>query len=145
MPSLTPDTYTYKALEPDQIRLVSLSLTENDELLASIEATSFDAHDPPNYSALSYCWGGNTSTVAVSCNGADLHITSTLEAGLREITKSQAPTLLWVDQICINQNDTNERSEQVKKMNAIFNRTSRLKLLLRLLGFYSGSNRYIRG
>jgi hypothetical protein len=97
-----------------------VSITEDDELCASIKHVPFDKEDPIAYSALSYVWGTGGFTVPMRCNGALLHITPTLEEALRQVTKLGYQEPLWVDQICINQHDFQERSQEVKMMNSIF-------------------------
>lgn len=112
--------YSYAPLVPGHIRLLSVSITEDDELCASIKHVPFDKEDPIVYAALSYVWGTVGFTVPMRCNGALLHITPTLEEALRQVTKLGYQEPLWVDQICINQHDFQERSHEVKMMNSIF-------------------------
>lgn len=112
--------YSYTPLEPGHIRLLSLFAAEDGELCASIQHVAFDREDPIVYSALSYVWGTAGSTVPLRCDGAILHITSTLAEALRQVITLGDQKALWVDQICINQHDLHERSQQVGKMNAIF-------------------------
>lgn len=54
------------------------------------------------------------------CDGKVLQITTTLEVALREVLKEVRDGWLWMDQICINQKDDNDRSGQVKMMNTIY-------------------------
>jgi hypothetical protein len=114
------EQFTYAPLASGHIRLLSLSISEDDELLASITHVPFDKDDPVTYSALSYVWGTAGFTVPMKCDGAVLHITPTLDEALRQVVKLGDQDALWVDQICINQKDYQERSEQVKMMNPIF-------------------------
>jgi len=117
--------YTYSPLAPGHIRLLSLSITEDDELCTSIRHAHFDFKDPTVYSALSYVWGTGGFTVPMRCDDAILYITPTLEEALRQLTKNLGnQEAIWIDQICINQQDLQERSEQVKMMNPIFKRAS---------------------
>ncbi|KAL2130233.1 hypothetical protein VTI74DRAFT_6730 [Chaetomium olivicolor] len=118
--------YRYAPLVPGHIRLLSLSTTEDDELYASIRHVPFNKEDPMVYSALSYVWGTGGFTVPMRCNGAILHITPTLEEALRQIVKRGDQESLWVDQICINQQDDQERSQQVKLMNSLFKCASKV-------------------
>ncbi|KAJ4290086.1 hypothetical protein N0V88_006592 [Collariella sp. IMI 366227] len=114
------ETYSYPPLALGHIRLLSLSTTKDDELCASIKDVPFDKDDPPVYSALSYVWGTGDFTIPLNCDGAVLHITPTLEEALRQTIKLDHSEALWVDQICINQQNFEERSQQVKMMNSIF-------------------------
>lgn len=76
--------------------------------------------DNPDYRALSYCWGGQEHTETIFCNGACLKITSNLFSALASLHSMKTERLLWADAICINQQDTDERSQQVRMMRNIF-------------------------
>ncbi|KAF7544004.1 hypothetical protein G7Z17_g10296 [Cylindrodendrum hubeiense] len=113
--------YVYSPLEASHIRLIKVAFNDQDELDASIEHTNLDPEDPITYSTLSYVWGDTSNTVQLSCDdGKTIKITTTLHDALRQVAKFNPNKLLWVDQICINQNDLHERSEQVKLMNTIY-------------------------
>ena len=112
--------YVYSPLEASHIRLIKVAIDEQDELHASIEHANLDPEDPITYSTLSYVWGDTSSTVQMPCNGKRIKITTTLHDALRQVSKFNPNKLLWVDQICINQEDLPERSEQVKLMNTIY-------------------------
>ncbi len=43
---------------------------------------------------------------------------------LREDSSRSAPALLWIDAICINQNDPSERASQVEIMDQVYKRAS---------------------
>ncbi|KAK7398358.1 hypothetical protein QQX98_012252 [Neonectria punicea] len=85
-----------------------------------MEHTRLDPEDPVTYSTLSYVWGDTSHTVQLPCNGKKLKITKTIHDALRQVSKFNPNKLLWVDQICINQEHLPERSEQVKLMNTIY-------------------------
>ncbi|TLS25704.1 hypothetical protein PpBr36_07280 [Pyricularia pennisetigena] len=53
-------------------------------------------------------------------DGGVVHITKNLAQALRRLRLSHEPRTLWVDAICINQDDTEERGRQVAMMQAIF-------------------------
>lgn len=116
--------FTYHHLAAGHIRLVSLSLAPGDKLSASVKHVFLDNDEPIAYSALSYAWGTTDATVPVECNGEVLYVTPSLDEALRQVVMSDANGWLWVDQICINQRDDQERSEQVDMMNRIFSRKS---------------------
>ena len=56
----------------------------------------------------------------MSLNGVLYHITKNLECALRYLRHKESPRVLWVDAVCINQNDEDEKSEQVSKMREIY-------------------------
>jgi hypothetical protein len=77
--------------------------------------------EPPQYRALSYCWGDPLVTKPIIVNGCVMQVTANLEAALREL-KAQQLKVLWVDALCINQSDTVERGIQVTRMGHIYSR-----------------------
>ncbi|KAF4445549.1 hypothetical protein F53441_10722 [Fusarium austroafricanum] len=90
----------------------------NDELLGTLE--THPRKKSPPYRALSYVWGPNERTKAMCCNKEQFLITDNLDAAMRRLRSSNHPIHLWIDQICINQNDIEERSSQVSFMRDIY-------------------------
>ena len=77
-----------------------------------------------NYHALSYTWGSNVLdhriTVVSGESQQTLPITENAHTALRHIRHSNSVRLLWVDAICINQQDVEERNDQVARMADIY-------------------------
>ncbi|KAF2742128.1 heterokaryon incompatibility, partial [Sporormia fimetaria CBS 119925] len=85
----------------------------------SIQYASLD--DPPEYYALSYVWGDMNHTEQILVDGAPIHVTKNLVAAVRVLQRSNLKTAaLWIDAICINQNDMTERAAQVRLMGRIY-------------------------
>lgn len=76
--------------------------------------------DKPGYEALSYTWGESTSGGAVSIAGCLLSITDNLSSALRHLRYPERARLIWVDALCINQNDVEEKTKQVQIMGRIY-------------------------
>jgi hypothetical protein len=86
------------------------------------------------FEALSYTWGSDTDihVIYVSTNGTIdfksidesncqiLKARSNLCAALRHLRGTIHPRKLWIDAICINQDDLAERNEQVTRMGPIY-------------------------
>ncbi|KAK7190767.1 heterokaryon incompatibility protein [Paraphaeosphaeria sporulosa] len=72
------------------------------------------------FKALSYTWGTGGFTSTLCINGRGFKITSSLEQALRHLQHPSEYVTLWVDQICINQQDNKEKSKQVALMGAIY-------------------------
>jgi hypothetical protein len=115
-------SYTYSPVSKSEIRLVTVktSGTDGQQLEASIKNVELDPDKPITYTALSYCWGDAVERVKIPCDGKTLSITTSLHEALVEINKFNPNEALWIDQICINQEDMVEKSEQVSKMNLIY-------------------------
>lgn len=88
----------------------------------------------PTFNALSYVWGGPSKSKQVEISGHQMWITANLDSVLRHlrgyvseaICPSKVP--IWIDAICINQDDLQERSQQVLLMRDIYRQASRVLL-----------------
>ncbi|KAK5197961.1 hypothetical protein LTR92_002206 [Exophiala xenobiotica] len=69
------------------------------------------------YDALSYCWEGSVRSSSICINGHSFAITESLHQALHSIGTDE---LFWVDQICIDQDNNTEKSEQVALMTRIY-------------------------
>lgn len=72
------------------------------------------------YDSLSYTWGRSEKTQSISIGDCYLPITTNLHAALLRLRDRFLERIIWVDAICINQQDTNERSSQVQRMAMIY-------------------------
>jgi hypothetical protein len=84
--------------------------------------------DPLEYEALSYAWGTEPEDrwILIETNGGPfqpLDITENLYPALWRLRHDFKPRWLWVDAICINQEDMAERSSQVLIMREIYSRS----------------------
>ncbi|KAI0506061.1 HET-domain-containing protein [Xylaria bambusicola] len=88
--------------------------------------------DVPNlaYEALSYAWGSTEKDemIEISGTGNCLHsrlpVTSNLAVALRHIRFDDRPRIIWIDAVCIDQENVQERSLQVQRMGEIFSLAS---------------------
>jgi hypothetical protein len=76
----------------------------------------------PQYDALSYCWGKDISPRTAWVSGHALTIGSNLDCALRHLRPAYGhePRVFWIDALCINQADVQERSAQVQLMSSIY-------------------------
>ncbi|KAK3648942.1 hypothetical protein LTR56_003773 [Elasticomyces elasticus] len=75
----------------------------------------------PLFDALSYTWGSWMDPMSIRIQGhGSFAVTRNLWSALRRIRSTNEPVPLWIDQICINQQDTNERNLQVRAMGNIY-------------------------
>lgn len=81
---------------------------------------------PPLFNALSYVWGDKNSLKNIVMNGNIIPVRSNLESALRHFRDHHVEVIqglpLWVDAVCINQDDTEERNQQVTLMGKIYKR-----------------------
>jgi hypothetical protein len=69
-----------------------------------------------HYTALSYVWGDAADRVLIQVGQQTLEVTTSLECALRHLRDERRVLRLWVDGICINQADDEEKAKQVEQM-----------------------------
>jgi hypothetical protein len=124
--------YTYLPI-PDETTIRILTLhpgSHEDILVGELHFVSLD--EKPDYKAISYCWGDPTlcEEIFLDGNPKPLRLTQSIADALRRFRFSSQPIRLWADQICINQEDLKERSQQVELMNTIYKNTERVLVWL---------------
>ncbi|KAK5626742.1 hypothetical protein RRF57_002457 [Xylaria bambusicola] len=82
--------------------------------------------------ALSYVWGSPTDLVDIDVDGATFSATRNLYLALRRLREQIGRTggnddsrTLWVDAVCIDQEDADEKRHQVQLMGDIYSQASR--------------------
>jgi hypothetical protein len=132
--------YSKNPLDPTKREIRILSVQgggTGSGLRCSIRVISLD--EEPKYNALSYVWGNASDTEPINVNGVTLPVTRGLAKALRHLLVAQLPvtleptvplTVLWVDAICINQDDANERAAQVQLMGDIYSTANRVVVWL---------------
>jgi hypothetical protein len=94
------------------------SRTSSDTLRCKLEVVSLTSN--PEFWALSYAWGDIKPTVILNIEDSQILITKNLATALRALRSTEDPITLWVDAVCINQNDVYERNYQVRLMRQIY-------------------------
>ena len=118
------------------IRLLELEPAneESAPLRITLKDANLDSYFLPRYEAVSYVWGPPEFTRAITCNRKTLCITPSCERILRGLRRKRRSRLLWIDSICINQRNTNERSSQVRMMDEIYKSANRVLIWLEVSG-----------
>lgn len=101
-----------------------------DPLCGSL--VSMSVVDPQPFEALSYVWGWGHHPEIIICDDKPLEITSSLAVALRRLRDPVRTRTVWADQVCINQQDLTERSQQVRHMNSIYQKAARVLVWLGL-------------
>ncbi|MCJ1358202.1 MAG: hypothetical protein MMC33_008201 [Icmadophila ericetorum] len=117
------DNFKYETLKSNEIRL--LRLLPGEDLAADLEHV--DLNSVSEYIVLSYTWDKAGSSVpaasySIVVNDKRLSIRQNLFDALTHIAWRvlEKKCLLWIDAICINQEDHQERNEQIQHMKYIF-------------------------
>jgi len=111
----------YSVLNQDkqEIRLLTVcSGSFEDEIRCKLHTVSLNA--TPAYTALSYCWGNKDEQGEVVVDEKKTTIMKSLEIALRYLRNGYEDVVVWVDAICINQENLKEKSSQVRIMSNIY-------------------------
>lgn len=74
---------------------------------------------------LSYTWGSHGSARQIVCNGIPYKVTQNIFDALLALRHPGKKTrFLWIDAICINQSDTDEKAAQVRNMLLIYKKAA---------------------
>lgn len=93
-----------------------------------------NSHVP--FEALSYVWGREKSDNVLLCTDdqgnihGQLELTRNLEQALRALRQPHQRRILWIDAICIRQDDNAERSRQVSYMRSVYKNATRVIIWL---------------
>ena len=134
---MSQPVYTYRPVDfdTDAIRLVRLF---KGRFADPIECEFFETwlHDVSfPYEALSYAWGGTLKTAKVTLSGCALEIAENLYDALQYLRWDDKDRIVWIDAICINQDNMEERGHQVSQMKSIYKTAQRVIIWLGLSSY----------
>lgn len=115
----TPESPIYHRLnhQDREIRLLELlPRLRNGRIECRLSTSHLDAAD---FVVLSYQWGTSAATYEIVLNGQIFRVRQNLWDFLN-VFREQPPMYLWIDALCINQGDIDERNQQVGIMGQIF-------------------------
>ncbi|PTB65738.1 HET-domain-containing protein [Trichoderma citrinoviride] len=105
----------------EEIRVLHLECGSGSSLLqCTLHRVSLRSDPPPKYEALSYTWGDENDRREIAVNGYIVDVTVNLYSALRRLRLENETRVLWIDALCINQTDLDERSQQVQLMRSIY-------------------------
>jgi hypothetical protein len=97
-------------------------------IIVKTRVENIEACEP--YEALSYVWGKANTVDRLIRDGAPMQIHQNLDVALRSIRFPDKARRLWVDAICIDQQNLDERANQVMIMRRIYERAARVVVWL---------------
>lgn len=120
-------TYTEVPLESPNSTTRMIRLLPNQDNDAEIECelfnydlTSGSGAESHLYEALSYVWGSNTNSRTIKLNSCAFPVMKNLYLALSRLRNRQLERILWVDAICIDQNNREEKAKQIPLMRTIY-------------------------
>jgi hypothetical protein len=125
------------SLKHDSIRLLRLMPHGNESTESEIQCELFEhtLQDPGKgthlYEALSYVWGGDSEEPrSIFINKQNLAVTKNLHAALLRLRDRSLERILWIDALCINQKNLEEKGQQVQLMAKIYSKAARVLVWL---------------
>jgi hypothetical protein len=119
-PEVKKYNYTPLDASKDSIRLLRLIPTKDSTSPIQCEIFRTTLATAPPYVALSYAWGDKSGTQAIFIGDEIVSVTPNLKHALQRLRNGTEELVLWVDAICINQDDIPERNVQTANMRAIY-------------------------
>lgn len=114
----------------EYVRLIELLPVADADQLIHCKLRVVRLSDKPDYVALSYVWGDETTRRPACVNGLQITITEQLDLALRRVRDGTDERVLWADALCINQRNLAERNNQVQLMGQIFSSARRVLVFL---------------
>ncbi|OCL03258.1 HET-domain-containing protein, partial [Glonium stellatum] len=103
-------------------RLLTLlpALKFEETIQCTVDDYELDDPTRPPHKALSYLWGDPSRTIPMLLQGKTANITENLHEALQYVRKNDRKIILWVDALCIDQQNIHERTAQVSQMRDIY-------------------------
>jgi len=117
------EKFEYKELlSQDRIRVLELLPGAKSDTIKCNLTSELRLDTENTYDAISYAWGNPNDTIEITCCDRILSITTSLADALRTIRSKipQTSHRLWVDAICINQQSSEEKNHQVKRIGQVY-------------------------
>ena len=132
-PENTAFTFPYLPLDSSKSEIRTIILkpgTVSMPLECTLQHVSNASKSRASYKALSYTWGPPEPTKILVLNGIQIQVRENLWQALHHIRQEGSSLRLWVDALCINQEDIPERNEQVSRMGTLYNQAEEVLVWL---------------
>lgn len=118
--------FQYDSLDSGHIRLLRLKRRSLLSGVINTELVSLPFQQADfQFEALSYAWGDPEPQRPILVNGHRFDVGPNLHSMLHARSMMFRERLVWVDAICINQNDNDEKSVQITLMKGIYQKAKR--------------------
>ncbi|KAF2170712.1 hypothetical protein M409DRAFT_19526 [Zasmidium cellare ATCC 36951] len=103
-----------------QVRLLRISEGDDDDNL-TVDLITSDLSEAPGYFAVSYTWGDGRQHQQLNVNDKVMSVRQNCYYALWQIhMKYPTQPYVWIDSLCINQDDLEEKAFQIQLMERIF-------------------------
>lgn len=123
----------------EYIRLLEVTQASLGQQAVTYLSTWPTSRHPP-YHAVSYTWGPPEPLRTITVNDQHFQIRTNCEYVLQQIVHSQAGRFYWIDAICIDQTNINEKNHQVALMSKIYQNAEHV---LACIGEHESDSHYL--
>jgi hypothetical protein len=92
----------------------------------SCELIEVSLNETPPFEAVSYTWGEKAPSIPIELDGKEILVTANVDDFLSHQRSIFGPKCFWIDAICINQDDNNEKNGQLPLVTDIYKSASRV-------------------
>jgi hypothetical protein len=129
----SPVSELHEPLADGHIRLLELDLEHKNDIVGRLRAVELTS--APDYYALSYVCGTGSYEHEVTINGVLFKVKPNLHAALRRLqshfrSAGTSRVLIWIDAICINQDNADEKAQQIQGMHGVFSKAETVLIAL---------------
>lgn len=118
------DRYSHvQKLREHEIRILKL-LPGDSESQLHCEIVVGSLEEKLTYDAVSYCWGSNDRCKQIWIHKKQFKVTQSAFDVLQHMRLARATRPVWIDIVCISQEDVEEKSRQVQMMRRIYSGAS---------------------
>ncbi|KAI1426828.1 heterokaryon incompatibility protein-domain-containing protein [Xylaria sp. FL1777] len=96
----------------------------NQPVFCTLKVANLSRADTYSYEALSYYWGHIDTSEIIYINQEGFRVSTTLFRAICHLRTGDNPRTVWIDAICINQDNLVERSSQVLLMPQIYSKAT---------------------
>ncbi|WPB02388.1 uncharacterized protein RHO25_007022 [Cercospora beticola] len=108
-----------KLSRTDEFRILRIARGRGTSLCCFLDHHTLAS--PPKYEAMSYCWGVEKASRTITSGDLEgFPISEHLWRALNRLRMPHQDRLIWIDALCINQLDVDERNQQIALMRRIY-------------------------
>ncbi|KAF2277446.1 uncharacterized protein EI97DRAFT_365322, partial [Westerdykella ornata] len=121
-------TYQYSPLGPGEFRLIRLLPARMSTIKCELLHESL--YHPPPYTAVSYAWGDADDTRKIVLDGVKIPVAVSLYGALEALRRKNESVTVWIDYLCIDQQNRDEKTQQVQLMTGIYSNAQLVAICL---------------
>ncbi|KAF2719704.1 hypothetical protein K431DRAFT_286501 [Polychaeton citri CBS 116435] len=123
-----PPRYQYRPIQVSEIRILEIRPGKyKDPLQGRLVTCPATGKGKPLYEALSWTWGeAKVQPCLLGLDTGSISISKGLDMALRYVRPTKGRRYLWIDMVCINQQDQAEVKVQVPRMKRTYEEASRV-------------------